>query len=159
MAGVLKYDSKFHCEDLAKRRSLGQLDCEIFAAWDISRNCFYKWLRDHEEFKEAHERSQPKWEASWVSKGVNFMEEGNDKAFRYWIAVMNNKAGWAAGTKNAEQTQVNIQNMNVIHTGSKQELISYIKDELMSLNILLPEKQELPLLEMDNESSEFRKSE
>jgi hypothetical protein len=87
-SGSRTYDPEYHCADLIARRALGELDCQIFAAWDISRNCFYKWLRDHPELKEAQEMSKEKWEANWVRRGIDFMEAGDDKKYRYWNKVM-----------------------------------------------------------------------
>lgn len=37
---------------------MGYWDYEVAATFDISRNVFYKWIRDYPEFQEAHEKGK-----------------------------------------------------------------------------------------------------
>jgi len=123
------------CVELLALMKNGAKDSEIYAKWGISKVTFYEWLRSHEELKQAHEVGLELCEAKWEELGKQGMLKESDIDFKFWIAFMNRKFGWhrdSAGS-NTQNTQINIGNINVLEGHSKDELITYIQDQLKNL--------------------------
>src|SRR5687767_7641453 len=83
-----------HPQRLLELMELGKLDCQIFAEFKISKDTYWRWMKEEPEFKKAHELGKPRCEAWWVTKMVDCWQNGDDKGFKYCIAIMNNKFGW-----------------------------------------------------------------
>lgn len=114
--------------------SNGAKDSWIYARWNISKETFYTWLKEKPELKEAHEKGLALCEVWWEQKGMELMSNQDNKAFNYWIAFMNRKFGW---NKNSDsQTNINIQNMNVLNTQTRDERLEFIKNKLQELDII-----------------------
>jgi len=127
--------------------SKGLLDCHICAQWGISRETFYEWVRTKPEFKAAYEEGIAKAEAKFLQFAMERMEAGDDKGYKYWISIMNNKfgsSGWARDNKGGDtkNTQININNMNVIQSKSDQELIEFIQNKLEANGLLIDGSEE-----------------
>lgn len=129
------YDKEYHPKDVVARMSKGHLDCQIYAAWGISKKTFYKWQHEHPEFKEAYEIGLPKCEAKWLEKGIDYMENDKDKPFRYWIAVQNNKFGWSQDRKEMtnQTTNIHVNQLNVLQNKSQAELDEFNKSLALEL--------------------------
>ncbi len=124
------------CKDLVNMMAAGKKDCQIFAEWGLGRATFYKWLREIPEFKEAHDIGLELAEKWWEDEGKRLMLSGDSKAFNFWIAFMNRKFGWSKNNTNSEsQTQININNMNVLNTKSTEDLEAFILEKMQDLNI------------------------
>lgn len=157
MARPLLYDKEFHPKDLQERREKGELNCQIFAAWKVSEKTFYKWMKDYPELAEANDVSQEAWEAAWVSRGIHYMDDKNDKAFRYWIAVMNAKAkGWAPSKQESKVTNVHINQLNQMNLTQKDdaELLDFIRAKTLKLQELGVIEPEFQVLEEKDEKQE-----
>lgn len=128
-------------DDLIKLMSEGALDCEIYADWDISKDTFYRWLNEKDELKEAHQRGLAKCESWWTKRMRDCFLKGDDKGFKYCIAIMNNKFGWEKGTKSGDgnTTNITIGNMNVLQQLGREGLIKNIK------GLLDKHKEEVPI--------------
>ena len=117
-------------EELIKMMTDGALDCNICVKWKISRDCFYRWLREKSELNEAHEEGKMACEAWWVEWGMKGMK-GDIKGFSFnaWIAFMNNKFKWAknALTDPAQVTNISIGNISVLNQLPREDLIEKIK--------------------------------
>ena len=128
------YNSEFHPQDLLERMSKGETDVAIMTAWNISVPTFYRCGREHPEFKEAIELGIPKWQAAWLEKGINFMDKGNEKAYRYWNRILEIKGGPEFKTARNEYlgnvTNVHIGNMNVLDQKSTSELLTFVNSKL-----------------------------
>lgn len=125
------YDSNFHPKDLIRLMALGNLDCEIFAEWDIAKSTFYKWRQDHEEFDQAFQKGLPKCEAWWTNEMRKCFLSKDDKGFKYCIAIMNNKFGWERGAKiEGNTTNIHINNMAVLQNKSRDGLLDFIKAKI-----------------------------
>ena len=145
------YNKDFHPNDLIELMKKGALDCEIYAEWNISKMSFYRWLNEHEELKEAHEIGLSKCEAWWTKRMRERFEAGDDKGFKYCIAIMNNKFAWEKGSKSdGNTTNININNMNVLENKSRDSLLEYIQAKLLLHKDLLPE---LPVIEVQVEDT------
>ena len=62
-----KYKTSF-CDALIDQMSQGALNEEIFASWSISKDTFYRWINEHEDFKAAYEIGMPLCEAWWIGQ-------------------------------------------------------------------------------------------
>lgn len=149
-----------HPAQLLKLMSEGKLDCEIFSELGIKKDTFYRWRRENEEFMNAFELGLPRCEAWWVSRMRQCWLNGDEKGFKYCIAIMNNKFGWGKdeNTKSLVQNTVNIQgNMNVIQQKSQEELIEMLTSDLQYLqsNNVLPKTLEMvPILHGPDEQDD-----
>lgn len=122
----------------------GAKDSWIYAHWGITKETFYSWIREKPDFKEAHDQGLPLCEVWWEQKGMELMANSDNKAFNYWIAFMNRKFGWNKSSDS--QTNINIQNMNVLNTQSREDRLEFIKTKLQELEIItvIPEKVNEP---------------
>lgn len=143
-----KYNPEHHPQELIKLMSRGYTNSQIFGDWEISKETFYCWIREHPEFKAAYEVGLPLCEAWWEKKGMEFMEDSNNKAFNYWVAFMNNKFGWSKGAgqvDNQPNQTINIGNINVLQSQSHDQLLEHVMDKLKECNVIdiLPESIEI----------------
>lgn len=139
--GTGTYNPEFHPVDLIKRMSEGQTNVEIWADWDITERSFYKWLKEHEEFKEAYELAKPKWEKKWLQKGIDYMESGKRDAFKYWAKIMGIKGSkkWREGSGASNNTtNVSIGNMNILQSKSESELLEILQTKMLKLQKINP---------------------
>lgn len=150
-----QYNPDFHITDLVDKMKQGLLDCEIFAEWDISKNTFYRWLRENEDLKDAYERGFEKGEAHLVGKFRRMMDgelEGKH-SFNAAIALANNKYKWSKGSTSDIQTQININNMNVIdHNQSNAELLEFIHIKLKETKIVSEPIKQINVQEVINDA-------
>ncbi len=123
------YDPDFHPCDLADRMARGELNCEIEAAWGISRMTFSRWVKEHPDFDDAYQIGKSSWEAAWVAKGKEYMEGNKDKPFRYWIAVLNNKGGWSSERKEGTTNITNVQ-VNMLDNKNHNELLQFVQNKI-----------------------------
>ena len=129
MAGRPSKYKKDMPEQLIELMSQGKLDVQIYAAWGISKDTFYSWLNENKELKEAHEIGLAKCEAFYAAAAQQALADRDDKGFKYFIAIMNNKFGWEKGAPKAEGTTNNIQigNVNLLQQKSRTDLLDYVK--------------------------------
>lgn len=122
-----------HPEKLVKLMEQGLLDCQICKEFRISRETFYEWIRTKPEFKSAYEEGLPLAEAKYLEFALERMKSGDDKGYKYWISIMNNKfrsGGWQRDGQVAGQV-TNIQNnISIAATKTEQELIEILVDKL-----------------------------
>lgn len=136
--GVVKepeYETS-HPEILVDMMGEGKLDCEIFAEFGVCKDTFYEWLRTHSNFKAAHDIGLPRCEAWWTQRMRECWLRGDEKGFKYCIAIMNNKFGWGkADAQMTGLTQIHIGNVNVLNQRSETDLIEQIKTKLLNPSI------------------------
>lgn len=140
-------------ERLLEMMAEGKLDCEIYAELGVCKDTFYVWLRTHSNFKTAHDLGMPRCEAWWTQRMRECWLRGDEKGFKYCIAIMNNKFGW--GKEDAQMrgnTQINIGNVNVLNNQSEQELIQQIHAKLLKTSVM--DYIDAPLIESQDESRE-----
>lgn len=142
-----KYKDTYPAEMLDMMAN-GYKDSWIFAEWKICKDTFYRWLKEYPELKEAHDQGMPLCEVWWEKKGVDLMAAGDNKAFNYWIAFMNRKFGWSRNNGGSGDTQTNIQinQMNVINQQTREELLDSIKVMLGDADII-----DVPVLEVNKD--------
>jgi hypothetical protein len=145
-------------QDMYDKMAAGRFDCEIYSSWKVSKEVFYEWKRIHPEFKRIHELGLGACEAWWIEEMRKRFLAGDDKGFKYCIAIMNTKFGWS--TKDGAKTdmQINIQNMTVNQTQSKEELINQIQNLLIEQSdIITLNESEFQLLESPEQ--DYRRTE
>lgn len=118
---------------LIEYMSQGLLDCEICAKFKISRDTFYDWIKNKPEFREAYQEGLPLAETKYLEFAKKKMLEGDDKGYKYWISIMNNKfrsSGWQRDSA-LSGTVTNIQqNINVFAQKTEAELIELLTEKL-----------------------------
>lgn len=145
--------TKWHPDNpkkLVEYMGQGKLDCQIYKKFNISKETFYEWIRTKSEFKAAYEEGLPLCEAKFLEFALDKMEKGDEKGFKYWIALMNNKFGWAKD-REARGTQININTMNVLSNKSDAELLEFINEKLVDNQII--DVQAIELKKDDTESA------
>lgn len=127
---------KEYADDIVDLMGQGLFDEEICGMWDITRQCFYGWLKDHPELKDGYERGFCKAYLWWMGEGRKRFAADTDGGFKYWQNVMTNKFHWNGKAYMGGDTQININNMNVIPQKSPEEYIEQIKDNLQELDFI-----------------------
>ena len=125
------------CTELLRLASEGKSDSQIYAKWGISKETFYHWRKEHEEFKEASEIAYELCQNYWQELGIKGMMNPKELDFKFWIAFMNRKFKWHRETEaGGNNTQININNINVLDTQSRENLITFIEANLKNTNII-----------------------
>lgn len=133
------------CTDLTRLMAAGLSDTQVMAQWGISRDTFYRWLRENEEFKEAHETGKVMFDAVHEKLGVEGMLKMSDIDYQFWRDLGKYRNGWsdkAAATTTTNNTQINIDNMNVLQNQSNEQLVEFIKENLDVLEGELENKED-----------------
>lgn len=131
MSFPVKYEPKM-CAEVYKFMSAGLSKTQAMAQLGISRATFYAWLKEYPDFKEAVEKGQVQFDAKHEEMGVHGMMKTMDIDYQFWRDLGKYRNGWAekgaAGTTN--NTQINVENMNVLNDQSNEELLAYIKSQM-----------------------------
>lgn len=123
---------KYYVNKIAQETALGKSDSQIIKDWGIARSTFYEWKKNHPEFLEAYDLGKGLAESNHIELGRLAMTKQLDLDYQFWRDIgkhlykINNQPT-AGGTNN---TQINIDNMNVLQNQSNEELLSYIKNKL-----------------------------
>lgn len=129
--------SQQHLDDLQPLLTKGYSVTRICAEWDISRDTFYRWLRDHDSFKAEYEKHEAKRDAYWEEMGLAGMTgqlpKFNAPAFMF-LAQKVTKSLREDPVK-TQQTQINIENYNTATQLTDAELA----ERLAALKEKLPE--------------------
>ena len=151
-------------EKIVQYMEQGLHDYEIMALLGCSRETFYRWVRENDQLKQAHEVGKPKRFKFWMDEARKKIDEDSDKGYKYWISVMNNcfsDMGWVSDyNRHGQGTQINIQNMQVIQNKDETELLESIKANFTTLHdhtkaTLLENIPELKLI-TDDEFKQFK---
>lgn len=134
------------CLELQELMAKGYFNTWIAAEWKIDEDTFYEWRNVHPEFQAAYNIGMARRTVWWERKGMELMEAGSNKSFNYWIAFMNMHHNYKPTEGRNGGTTVNIKNMNVLQTKSKQDLLEIINTKLKALDMLPtdPEVHRLP---------------
>lgn len=127
-----------HAELIIGMMEQGKFDYEIMAEFNISREPFYRWLKQYPEFGKAHEIGKPKRFVWWMTEGKKRFADSSDKGYKYWVTIMNNMfsdMGWTSEYGNKNGTQININNMQVNQIPQTEfEVLESIKANFATLN-------------------------
>ncbi len=127
---LTKYEPQY-CVDIYKKMAAGLSDTQVMAQWGISRGCFYRWMKEYPELREAQERGKTAFDAIHEDLGVQGMLKQTDIDYQFWRDLGKFRHGWAekpsAATTN---TQINIDTMNVLNEQTNEELVAFIKSQM-----------------------------
>lgn len=132
MSANTDYSSKC-CTDVYKFMSGGMSETQAIAALGTSRSTFYRWKKEHPEFAEAVDRGKVVFDAHHEELGVHGMMKTMDIDYQFWRDLGKFRNGWTEKTNQASvtnNTQINIDQMNVLNDQSNEELIMFIKSQL-----------------------------
>lgn len=130
------------CQEMIDMMAKGMLDVEIYAKWGISKNTFYRWIRENKEFSEAYEIGLPKCEAAFIGflrKMATGKLEGKH-SFTSIAMILNTKFKYAKVNSGSESQTINVNTVNVFNTEDRQETIQYIMDKLTKPNEIIEVK-------------------
>lgn len=131
MAAQSDYDPKY-CAEVYKIMAGGASETKAIAILDKSRSTFYRWKKEHPEFAEACERGKVQFDAHHEDLGVQGMMKTMDIDYQFWRDLGKYRNGWtdktAPGITN--NTQINIDQMNVLNDMSNDELLTLIKSQI-----------------------------
>lgn len=139
----MKYKPEY-CDDMIKYMERGLSNIEIAAKFRISEMTFYRWLKDHEEFQEAHDIGNPIRFAYLMAKADQiFLEERNDKGYKHWLKKISYMyKDYSPEVKQTATTNnIQIGNVNMVEYQGKSEAQLY--------EILLSKMQRLKPVEIE----------
>lgn len=110
----------------------GLSETQAIAALDTSRSTFYRWKKEYPDFKEACDKGRVQFDAKHEELGVQGMMKTMDIEYQFWRDLGKYRNGWtdktAPGITN--NTQINIDQVNVLNDQSNEELLIYIKSQM-----------------------------
>ena len=129
----MKYVPKL-CTEITKLMAAGFSDTEVMAQWNICRDTFYRWKRENPEFKEAHDIGKTLFDAAHEKLGKEGMLKTRDIDYQFWRDLGKYRHGWTEKLPTStNNTQINIDKINILQNQSNSELIEYIKMNLEDL--------------------------
>ena len=110
----------------------GMSETQAIAALGTSRSTFYRWKKEHPEFEEAVDRGKVLFDAHHEELGVQGMMKTMDIDYQFWRDLGKYRNGWTdkSATGVTNNTQINIDQMNVLNEQSNEELLMFIKSQL-----------------------------
>lgn len=157
--GKTEYTPKL-CTEITKLMASGFSDVQVRAEWIISKDTFYRWLRTHEEFKEAHDIGKDMFDSMHEQLGVEGMLNVRDIDYQFWRDLGKFRNGWV--DKSAQQagnnTQINIDNVNILQQQSNEELITFINTNLEELSEFT-DVEPRQIIDISEDSSDIKEQE
>lgn len=99
------------CEQILQHYLNGESDAEVAVALDVSKQMFYRWIKDKPDFAEAVQRGKTLSECWWQKLGRAGASGKVKIQARVFIANMNNRFGWRENPLEAEREDENIQHI------------------------------------------------
>jgi hypothetical protein len=97
------------CKQILEHYVNGESDAEVAVALDVSRQMFYRWIKEKPEFAEAVQRGKTLSECWWQRLGRAGASGKVKIQARVYIANMNNRFGWRENPIEDEKQDDNIQ--------------------------------------------------
>ena len=129
MVAQSDYDSKY-CAEATKIMSAGLTETECIAQLGKSRSTFYRWKKEFPEFKEALDRGKVLYDSNMIALGRQGMLKTMDLDYRYWKDLSKNVHELKDPQTSTHNTQINIDQMNVLNEQTNEELLMYIKSQM-----------------------------
>lgn len=133
LKGKTEYNDKLPAL-LTKLMAAGFSDVQVRAEWGISKDTFYRWLRTHEPMKEAHAIGKDMFDSVHEQLGVEGMLKTRDIEYQFWRDLGKFRHGWADKNPQQGNTQINIDNVNILQQQSNEELITFINTNIEALS-------------------------
>lgn len=131
MAAPSDYDPKY-CVEVYKYMAGGMSETQAIAALGKSRSTFYRWKKEHPEFAEALDKGKVQFDARHEELGVQGMMKTMDIEYQFWRDLGKYRNGWTDKTNASvtHNTQINIDQVNVLNDMSNDEVLAYIKSQM-----------------------------
>jgi|SRR5690349_1809355 len=132
MAYQSDYNPKY-CAEVYKIMAGGCSETKAMAILDVSRSTFYRWKKEHPEFAEACDKGRVQFDAHIEDIGVHGMMKTKDIDFQFYKELAKYRNGWTDKTNQAaitNNTQINIDQLNVLNDMSNEEVLIYIKSQM-----------------------------
>lgn len=129
MAAISDFNPKY-CAEVTKIMAAGKTETEAMSELGKSRSTFYRWKKEHPEFKEAIDLGKTFYDANIINLGRHGMLKTMDLDFRYWKELSKNVHELKDPSSATHNTQINIDQMNVLNEQSNDELLAYIKSQM-----------------------------
>lgn len=128
MVAETKYSPE-RCRQITTMMAAGMSQVEARAAMEVSKTTFHRWRKEYPEFQEAYELGKDLAEQNHISLGKSAMMGDIKVDFKFWKELGKYCHGWTdkSGGGATNNTQINIDQMNVLQDKSNEELIDYIK--------------------------------
>lgn len=121
-----------YCAQIYKLMCAGLSETQAIAAIGTSRSTFYRWKKEHPDFKEACDAGKVQFDAKHEELGVQGMMKTMDIDYQFWRDLGKYRNGWtdktAPGITN--NTQINIDQVNVLNDMSNEEVLAYIRSQM-----------------------------
>lgn len=125
-----KYEPKM-CAEVYKYMSAGFSETQAIAQLGVSKATFYRWKKEYPEFKDAVDRGAVQFDAKHEELGVQGMMKTMDIDYQFWRDLGKFRNGWTEkSATSTNNTQINIEQMNVLNDQSNEELLAYIKAQM-----------------------------
>jgi Spy/CpxP family protein refolding chaperone len=121
-----------YCAQVYKFMAAGMSKTQAMAQLGISKKTFYKWKKDFPEFEEAIDRGEVQFDAHHEELGVDGMMKTRDIEYQFWKDLGKYRNGWSEKPSSVAttNTQINIEQMNVLNDMSNEELLALIKNQV-----------------------------
>lgn len=146
----LAYDPGYHPDKLLELMGQGNLDCEIYTEFKISKTTFIRWRKDYPEFNEAYEQGLPACEkAVMIAPLKRMVFEGHDKGYKALAHLGRNKFGHDQTNNMVTNNTINVNQLTINNRQDYDKLSLEVKDQLLELNIIDVPEQDVLTLEHD----------
>lgn len=110
----------------------GSSETKAIALLGTARSTFYRWKKEHPEFAEACDKGKVVFDAHHEDLGVQGMMKTMDIDYQFWRDLGKYRNGWTDKTTTGitNNTQINIDQMNVLNDQSNEELLAFIRSQL-----------------------------
>lgn len=110
----------------------GSSETKAIALLGTARSTFYRWKKEHPEFAEACDKGKVVFDAHHEDLGVQGMMKTMDIDYQFWRDLGKYRNGWTDKTATGitNNTQINIDQMNVLNDQSNEELLAFIRSQL-----------------------------
>jgi len=121
-----------YCAEVYKIMAGGSSETKAIALLGTARSTFYRWKKEHPEFAEACDKGKVVFDAHHEDLGVQGMMKTMDIDYQFWRDLGKYRNGWTDKTATGitNNTQINIDQMNVLNDQSNEELLAFIRSQL-----------------------------
>lgn len=132
MVAQTDYNPKY-CSEVYKIMAGGCSETKAIAILDVSRSTFYRWKKEHPEFADACDRGKVQFDAHVEDLGVHGMMKTMDIDYQFYRDLAKYRNGWTDKPIQGSitnNTQINIDQINVLNDMSNDEVLAYIKSQV-----------------------------
>ena len=111
----------------------GLTNCEVARKFKISEDALADWIKRWPEFAEAWKEGKTARKAYLAESARTCWLEGKDKGYKYFAALAGEELGFQKQL--VSNNQINIGNVNLLDSKSREDLLEFVTDKLKMLPI------------------------